>query len=206
MTSDRRIWDTAYGQRGQLWAGMPPALAARLPAGRVLELGCGNGKMLPFLSREGSESIGLDFSRAALMAAKARSCLQPDPHLVLADATLLPFKSGMLDAVLARHVIGHADPPGREQISCEIHRVLRPGGIFHFSGFSQRDFRYGQGTLCGEGSFVRGNGIRTHYFTREEVLLLFSRFTCTGIEVTEWNLRIRGRDHTRSEIHALFSR
>ena len=45
-----------------------------------------------------------------------------------------------------------------------------------FSGFLNRDFRYGQGNETEPGTFLRGNGIQTHYFTGQEVVDLFTGF------------------------------
>ncbi|MBP1928443.1 SAM-dependent methyltransferase [Methanolinea mesophila] len=49
MPPFRDAWDTGYRTRGRVWGGSP-GLVPELPAeGRILELGCGDGKTLSFL-------------------------------------------------------------------------------------------------------------------------------------------------------------
>jgi SAM-dependent methyltransferase len=206
MTDDRAVWDDAYQRRRQLYGGTAPPVKDLPPGARVLELGSGNGKNTLSLLRQGHDVVALDFSRAAVSA--ARSCLPATgpSHAVLADARALPLCPDSCDAVIARHIIGHMTRTGREQIAAEICRVLKAGGTLHFSAFSCGDFRYGKGEAVENDTFLRGNGISTHYFTDNEVSMLFSMLTCHSITSPAWSLRIRGRDYVRAEIHAVFTR
>jgi SAM-dependent methyltransferase len=203
MTDNRAVWDGVYQRRGKLWGGGVPPLPDLAHGSRVLELGCGNGKVIADLLGRKCDVVGLDFSQAAITA--ARSCL-PDSgagNLIHADARNLPFIHDSFEGVISRHILGHMNRAGREQIALEIIRVLRPGGILAFSGFSRDDFRYSRGTFLEDGTFLRGNGISTHFFTREEVPVLFSGLSCDSLADSRWTLRIRGKDHMRSEIHAV---
>src|SRR5258706_445034 len=69
--------------------------------GQVLELGCGNGKLLKPLLAAGVDAIGVDISWHIL------SRLPPDSKRVLADAAALPFTDGCFSAVLDIHCTGH---------------------------------------------------------------------------------------------------
>jgi hypothetical protein len=51
---------------------------------------------------------------------------------------------------------------------------------------------------------LRGNGISTHYFSAEDTRGLFSGLSCESLSESRWTLRIRGKDHQRSEIQAIF--
>ena len=204
MTDNRRVWESAYQRRGNLWGGATPLLPDLPPRSRVLELGCGNGKVMAGLSGRDCDVVGLDFSNAAAVAARVALPSSWPGHVVLADARILPFITGSFDAVIARHIIGHMTRSGREQIAREIVRVLRAEGTLHFSGFSCEDFRYNQGTLLEVGTFMRGNGISTHYFSADDLRALFSALSCESLHDSRWTLRIRGKDHVRSEIQATF--
>jgi len=206
MTDDRTVWDGAYRRRRYLYGGTTPPVPGISPNALVLELGCGNGRNTEGFGRQGHDVVALDFSRAAISA--ARSCLPVTGpgHAVLADARSLPLWSGSCDTVIARHIIGHMTRAGREQVAGEITRVLKEGGTLHFSAFSCDDFRYGQGEPVENDTLLRGNGISTHYFTDNEVSILFSSLSCHSITSPAWSLRIRGRDYVRAEIHAVFSR
>ncbi|MCK9580750.1 MAG: class I SAM-dependent methyltransferase [Methanoregula sp.] len=206
MTDNRIVWDDAYQRRWQIYGGSAPPVEGLLPCARVLELGCGNGKNTGSLLQQGCDVIALDFSRVAVMAARSVISGTLPGHAVLADARTLPLSSGSCDAVIARHIIGHMNHAGRMKIAAETARVLKAGGTLHFFAFSCEDFRYGQGVPVEKNTFLRGNGISTHYFSPDEVPALFSSLFCRTLTRPTWCLRIRGRDYVRAEIHAVFTR
>jgi SAM-dependent methyltransferase len=204
MTDNRIVWEMAYQRRGNLWGGSIPPLPELPQGSRVLELGCGNGKIMAGLSGRDCDVVGVDFSNAAVSAARAVLPGSWPGNVILADARNPPFLPESFDAVIARHILGHMTRAGREQIAREIVQVLKVGGTLHFSGFSRDDFRYNQGSPLEEGTFIRGNGISTHYFTSEDTRALFSGLSCELLHDSRWILRIRGKEHGRSEIQAVF--
>src|SRR5262245_61971007 len=89
--------------------------------GRLLDLGCGTGGVLPHLAPYG-EAIGLDPAPEA-----AKYCRQREVPMVVGSGLELPFADGSFDAVLALDVIEHvADDVA---LLREARRVLRPGGV-----------------------------------------------------------------------------
>jgi len=117
--------DYAYTRRHSLrqaaW------LAKLFPAGPLLDLGCGTGRMLTPLRRAGFAPVGLDCSPA--MLAQARR--QGDHPLVLADARQgLPFREQSFAIIISLHatLIHLAGPGELERLVAEAQRVLRPGG------------------------------------------------------------------------------
>ncbi len=96
-----------------------PVLRMVRRARRVLELGCGTGRLLRTLP--GREVIGVDISARSLSFAREKGCA-----VVAADAHRLPFPEGAFDAVVAANgVFTHLD---YEPAFTEISRVLAPGG------------------------------------------------------------------------------
>lgn len=91
------------------------------PGGELLDVGCGPGHSLAFLS-ETFQVTGLD--AAQTMLGKAR-CTAPRARLVQGQATDLPFQNASFDAVLAECVLSLCSEP--ERMLGEVHRVLRPG-------------------------------------------------------------------------------
>lgn len=105
-------------------------LARPNPAGRVLELGCGSGALLPRLAPHYRLAVGMDISPTGLGLA-ARSIREKADErsgiaLLCALAESLPFQGDSFDAVMAQHLVEHLNDPGRALR--EWYRVLRPGG------------------------------------------------------------------------------
>jgi SAM-dependent methyltransferase len=101
-------------------------LAANLPAGgRVLDLGCGDGRTLgTWISDRVAEYVGVDVSATAVERARS---LGLDARK-LEDASALPFEDGSVDAVVSIEVLEHMLAP--PEAVAEVRRVLRPGGVF----------------------------------------------------------------------------
>ncbi len=97
-----------------------------LPApGRVLDIGCGSGRLTVELERRGWQAVGIDTHAGRLDQARARSS-EVEWRLEDMDSPLR-FRDGELDAVVSRcsMMIG-ADPVATLR---EVRRVLRPGGV-----------------------------------------------------------------------------
>ena len=88
---------------------------ASLARGRVLDVGCGEGRFL----RDGW--IGVDVERGPLRFARLRS-----PLVAVADAHRLPFRDGVFDTVLAFRMLNAAD--AIDAALAELRRVLAGGG------------------------------------------------------------------------------
>ncbi len=191
----RLAWEALYERRPRPWGG-----AVVLPEGpahgRVLELGCGGGRLLtPLLRRrpkramEESIVVGLDFSLKALGA------LGPHAHgaLVCGEVSRLPFRDGSFELVMCRHVLEHLTEKERGRAASEVLRVLAPGGRGYVAVFSVSDARFGKGTEVERGTFIRGDGILHHYFSADELERLFGAPLVSCREVS-WTERVgRGR-------------
>jgi SAM-dependent methyltransferase len=199
--SQTETWERDYRSRGRLWGGGVKDLPA-LPAGcRILELGCGNGKTLAALAGRSQRVIALDISPEAL-----RLChlSVPKVDLFLGDIRRLPFKKKSFDALFAFHVTGHLLLDGRKDAAKEAARVLKSGGKMFFREFCVEDMRAGKGEAVEHGTFGRGEGVITHYFTLPEVEDLFSDLERFFTRIHSWKLRVKGRDLVRSEVEAVF--
>lgn len=97
-------------------------LEAVPPAGRVLDLACGNAPLFPALAAAGRGYLGVDASAAELAAARARGAEQ----LALADADRLPVPDASIAVVTASMALMVVQPLAG--VLAEVHRVLAPGG------------------------------------------------------------------------------
>jgi ubiquinone/menaquinone biosynthesis C-methylase UbiE len=91
-------------------------------AGRVLEVGCGVGALLPHLQKAAPQSMVVGLDRAEGMLALAPR----DFPLVVGDAANLPFADGSFDAVVMAFMLFHLPRPAAGLQ--EAWRLLRPGG------------------------------------------------------------------------------
>ena len=90
--------------------------------GRVLDAGCGTGKVLELFADLGP--VGLDLSATALTLARGRG----DFPLVRASAVTLPFGDAAFDVALSLDVLANVPPGEVPAAFAELFRVLAPGG------------------------------------------------------------------------------
>jgi SAM-dependent methyltransferase len=93
----------------------------------VLDVGCGPGRVLGFLARQGIRCIGLDRSRVSLGLAKQR---YGSPGVV-ADNLRLPFADDSADVLISDGVIHHTEDP--QAAFAENCRILKPGGQMYLA-------------------------------------------------------------------------
>ena len=102
------------------------ALWRRVRGQRVLEVGVGTGKNIPYYP-EGLKVSAIDLSPRMLEEAKAQAaCEGVDVELLEADAQALPFADSSFDVAVATFVF--CSVPNPVLGLSELHRVLTPGG------------------------------------------------------------------------------
>ncbi len=126
-------WENArtLGRRDvKFWIGV-----AQRANGRVLELGCGTGRISIPLARAGVDLVGID--RSAPMLDRAAAQLhQPRvagrPRLVRGDIRALPFADGAFATVIAPYGILQSLTRAADLRATldSVARVVRPGGTF----------------------------------------------------------------------------
>ncbi len=95
------------------------------PAGRTLDLGCGEGRLARDLAALGHDVVGVDRSPTMLAAAGEAS---PELEWHLADAAALPFLDASFGLVLA--FMSLQDTDDLDGAVGEVARVLESGGRF----------------------------------------------------------------------------
>jgi len=94
---------------------------------RVLDLGCGSGRMFPVLADSAASYVGVDRAREPLDTARLLLSGKPGLTLVRCDASSLPFGDVSFSAVLSIRMYHRLSNP--KATLGELYRVLRPGGI-----------------------------------------------------------------------------
>ena len=101
-------------------------LAQAMPAGEVLDLGCGPGHLGRYLHERGIPTRGLDISHEMVRLARE---LNPGLEFLQGDMRELPFPDEFFAGVAAFYSIIHLEPAELEPVFTELRRVLRPGGL-----------------------------------------------------------------------------
>jgi ubiquinone/menaquinone biosynthesis C-methylase UbiE len=128
-------WATTYDRSpGQLLFGrihrrvVDALVAGRTPPRRVVDIGCGTGRLLEALLPRlpDAELVGIDRSGAMIAMARTRFAKQPRVRLEVAAADRLPLDDSSVDVVTTTMSFHHWDEQGASLR--EVARVLAPGG------------------------------------------------------------------------------
>ncbi len=195
-------WKAEYGKA--VWRGpydIGPIRSAVSPGARLLDAGCGSGKMAVPLARAGYRVVGMDLVREGLLEMKGKA----DVELVEGDARSLPFGDGTFEGVVCYDVLQHLLEPERQAAVNEISRVLVPGGHVFIEAFGREDMRYG-GPEAEPHTFRRESGIIYHYFSEGEMESLLSGFEGVRVKSTVTHKVFRGKEYSRHRIFACGTR
>jgi len=107
----------------------------RLATGRVLDVGCGTGRVTAALAARGAKAWGVDPSAAMLEVARSR--VPRGAGLREGRAEGLPFRDGWFDAAVCWLTVHLWDRP---RGFAEVARVLRPGGRVAIATFDPTHF------------------------------------------------------------------
>ena len=104
-----------------------------LDAGRILDLGSGDGRLLALLrvDRPNFEGVAMDFSEAMLDAARMRFATDRRLKVMKHDLNLpLPSSLGKFDAIVSSFAIHHCPHDRKRTLYGEIFEHLALGGVF----------------------------------------------------------------------------
>jgi len=154
---------------------------------RVLDVGCGGGRHLLYLAKEGFVVYGSDRSATGLTISRER--LEKEglrAVLRRCDMTEVPFPDEFFDAVLSVYVLHHNTLENVGKAIGEIRRALKRGGLFFANLSGKGDYKEGKGKKIGPGTYICDSGIETgmphHFFTRREVETLLEGFEIASVE------------------------
>ena len=190
---DRGLWDylhnDALAQSYDEKLAGTPLLQADLAfaekhfskSGKLIDLGCGTGRLLIPFAKRGFECLGVDLSDA-MLAVVAEKAKRADVSVALLKANLVELDAigdnsfdyasclfstlGMIRGVENRRkFLGH------------VHRILKPGGVFVLH-VHNRWFRFGRalgrkGTEKGDRTMPQAYGgaeLTLHHFSRGEIV------------------------------------
>lgn len=97
---------------------------------KILDCGCGDGRILSKLWRSDANFWGIDLSKRAISEAKKRFKLRCSVSFAVGDLEKLPYKESVFDLVYSTYLLEHTEAP--EKIISEMIRVTTPGGQLIF--------------------------------------------------------------------------
>lgn len=171
-----------------------------------LEIGCGKGRNVIWLAKQGVHITGFDFSRSAIEVARNRAngMKSESIRLLEHDATIKwPFQANQFDFVIDCFV--STDIEGENNrifVSKEILRVLKPGGYFFLYTNSVKSQFY-QEALSGKYTLSEKN---SYYYPEikkfekvydvEEIERLYENFSLVDAEIYERISDINNKSYT----------
>ena len=147
--ANRRYFRDAYRTGEHGWAAREPSpYAVRLlrraaslsPGGRLLEVGCGEGRHCVAAARLGFQVVGADCEPLALRRARAVAGQARAEGIAFLCANVydLPFEDETFDVVLDYGCLHHQRKADWPAYRAEVARALRPAGHYLVSVFTPR--------------------------------------------------------------------
>lgn len=127
----------------------------------VGDIGCGTGRLVPFLTSHGLSPRGWDLSPEMVRVARRD---HPDHTFEVADLRSLPLDDASLDGVVAWYSLMYLPAAARDAAMRELARVLAPGGYL-VTAFKSGDNALRRGGL----SLGLGIGFDVYWLSHEEL-------------------------------------
>jgi SAM-dependent methyltransferase len=180
--ANRRYFQNAYRTGRHGWETDEPSpyaiefigrLSRLVPGGRLLDVGCGEGRHAIAAARVGFRAVGIDYEPLAIKRARqfARAAGVKHVNFQKAGIFSLPFPDDSFDIVLDYGCLHHQRKSDWLRYRVSILRVLKPRGFFILSVFSPRFRLFGGSRRPWHIAY----GAYRRYFTRRDILDLFGR-------------------------------
>lgn len=197
------IWDNVF--RGGEWGKYPDENLIRFIAKtyysspnrknvNMLEVGCGPGANLLYLTREGFNTHGVDGSREAIKIAKERfSSEQLEVQLKVCDIASLPYPDNYFDCVVDIECLYANSFSNTKIILEEIYRTIKIGGLLFSKSITDKMYLGENRKKVGRMEFtnvsdgpVAGKGF-ARTMTKDEIIKLYGKlFSIESIDLHEY--------------------
>lgn len=94
--------------------------------GTALEIGCGYGRLSPWIAARADSYLGVDPDAGAVRRA---ATLYPDLAFALGCAQSIPCRDNAVDALVTWTVLQHVPDDSMRAVAAEIRRTLAPDGL-----------------------------------------------------------------------------
>jgi SAM-dependent methyltransferase len=148
QSDDHAKWDERYGKPGFAYGTVPnrflTSVAGRIPVGRVLSLGEGEGRNAVYLATCGHDVVAVDGSRVGL--AKAERIAEERGvtiRTVVSDLRDFEIEPEHWNGIIS--IFCHVPPALRARLHAAVVRGLKPGGVFILEAFMPAQLEYQTG-------------------------------------------------------------
>ena len=196
LNKQEQHWENMFSSRPEMF-GAPPSVAAiksvetfkKEKLTNILELGGGQGRDSLFFAQSNFTVQVLDYSQSGVdNITKQANILGLAERITVENHDIrkpLRFKDESFDGCFSHMLYCMAFTTKElKNLSNEIHRILKPGGINIFTVRHTGDADYGIGIHRGEDLYETG-GFIVHYFSTEKIKQLSSGFNILNIESFE---------------------
>lgn len=182
--TNREIWKNKWHGRSEPVNAFARTVVRRMGTGRgrrLLDVGCGNGQDSLYLAKAGFQVTATDFSESGIEILSERAAA----HALPIDARLhdtaqkFPFESGYFDVVYAHLALHYFDDSMTRKVFCEMHRLLRKGGVLFVKCKSVDDSLYGKGENVGPDMYRSGH--TRHFFSAEYLTSVLAEFEIVSL-------------------------
>ncbi len=194
FNSQKNHWQKMYARDAAMF-GKEPSYSAVKTAGilkaqgarKILELGSGQGRDTLFFALQGFEVYALDYSEEGLNAIRAdveANGVSSSVKTVYHDVGQpLPFDNNFFDCCYSHMLYCMAlTTPLLKDLSREILRILRPGGLNIYTVRNTQDPNYRTGIDHGDDMWKIAGGFIVHFFSREKIESLAEGYQIIDIE------------------------
>jgi SAM-dependent methyltransferase len=141
-------WDERYAQEDWVFGTEPNDFlreqAHRIPAGRILCLGEGEGRNSVYLAELGYEVVGVDRSQVGLDKAQALARQRGVfVETVVSSIEDFDLRPGEWEGIVS--IFFHLPPELRRKVHAAVVRGLAPGGILILEAYTPRQLEFGTG-------------------------------------------------------------
>ncbi len=184
-------WEVVYQKEGDLYQDVGSEIKKyseifkKNKFKRILDLGCGTGRNTIYLAQQGFQVYALDISKTGVEITKKKA-QGLNVKFEVADMINTPYQDNFFDAIVCLLTLSHGLLKDNQNAVDEIYRILKPNGMLMTELMSIEDKTCGKGKKIEKNTFLGGMKddphMMHHYFTREEINQLFSKFTKVKIE------------------------